>query len=97
MGSELLKDKLAFEGRARARALEECDLEELAWHAAALEAKLAAAREVLREVEWGNYDAEFAEHYCPSCGGNKLDRSPKHAPDCKLAACLPNEGGSGSD
>lgn len=78
----MMKDKLAFEGRARANELEECDHEALAWHAAVLEAKLAAAREVLREfVKW----CEFEVDLCPICDEH-LSRG--HAPDCKLAALL---------
>jgi len=39
--SNLRTDKLDFDGRERARELEQCDHEKLAWHAAILEHVLA--------------------------------------------------------
>ncbi len=55
----------------------------------ALEAQLAEARAVLREVEhcveWRDYEGACAEWSCPICEG---DRGSPHRPDCRLAAAL---------
>lgn len=63
-----------------------------------LEAELAEAKAVLREVEWGSCDGCGNKHNCPLClrpkGGiwseelGDLDPNTEHAPDCRLAKLL---------
>ena len=50
----------------------------------ALQARLAAAEELLRAVEWDG-QGPGDEYYCPKCDAWK---DHGHAPDCKLAAFL---------
>ena len=58
---------------------------------AAIALKLAAARAVLRALEWSDYDetgvGPLAQDFCPTCGEHK---SNGHDNDCALAAVLYN-------
>jgi hypothetical protein len=66
--------------------LGECDGEVILQAANELEAlrgQYAAAIEVLRLVEWADYDC--GDYFCPVCHGGKNEG---HVEDCKLALLL---------